>query len=97
MSCDHLLSEQIGQQHGGVALRAVATDAYGTVKQVAVRATPLTEETFGTTRAFVDRLGLCDATPLELQAKPLQIWQAGVPPQAKGALLMGARAIPCTR
>jgi hypothetical protein len=92
----HLLSEQIDQQYGRVALWAVATQADGSAKEVAVRAAALADEAFTTTRAFVDRLSLHDATALEFETKPLQIWQARLTPQAERTLLMGTRAIACT-
>ena len=87
---DHLLSEQIDQQQGCVAFRAVTTQAESPGKQIARRAAPLADQSFQATRALVDRL--CDhrAALAELLAKALQVGPAGlVVAEAERPLLVG--------
>ena len=70
---DHLLSEQIDQQHGCVALGAVTTQAHGAAEELAVWAATLTEVAFTATRALVQ--GVCHhgARSLELLAEVVQV------------------------
>jgi hypothetical protein len=65
---NHLLSEQIDQQHGCVALRALTAQADGTAEQIAVWAATLANEVFTTVRAFVDGLRHHRAATLEVLA-----------------------------
>src|SRR6266536_735975 len=51
---NHLLSEEIDQQQGCVAFRAVTAQADGAAEQIALRAAPLADEALTTALAFVD-------------------------------------------
>src|SRR5437764_13125378 len=53
---NHLLSEEIDQQQGCVAFRAVTAQPDGAGKETAVWAAALADEAFTATRALVDRL-----------------------------------------
>jgi hypothetical protein len=92
-SPDHLLSEQVDQQQGCVALRAVTTQTHGTAKELAVRAATVTEVAFTATRALVQGVRHHGATSLELLAEVLQVERAGLVSQAEGLLLVGSRAL----
>jgi hypothetical protein len=92
-SPDHLLSEQIDQQQGRVALRTVPAQAHGMAKELAVRAARLTEVAFTATRALVQGVHHHCATSLELLAEVLQVGRARSVTQAEGLLLVGSRAI----
>lgn len=70
---NHLLSEQIDQQHGHVAFWTVTTQAYGSAKKLALWAATLADTALPTTRALVDRPRHHSAPPLELLAQLLQI------------------------
>ena len=94
---DHLLSEQIDQQQGRVAFRAVTAQADGAAKEIAVWAAALADEAFAAARALVDGLRHYRATTLEVLAQALQIGQAGLMTEAECELLVGARAIARTR
>jgi hypothetical protein len=87
---NHLLSDQIDQQHGCVAFRALTAQTDGAAEQIAVWAAPLADEAFTATVALVDSPRYHRAATLELLAKALQIGQARLMTQAEGALLMGA-------
>jgi hypothetical protein len=63
---NHLLSEQIDQQQGCVAFRAVTAQADGAAEQIALRAAPLADKALTTALAFVDGLGHQRAAALEL-------------------------------
>jgi hypothetical protein len=65
---DHLLSEQIDQQQGCVAVRAVTAQADGAAKEIAVGAASLADEAFTATRAFVNGVRHHHAAPLEVLA-----------------------------
>ena len=65
---DHLLSEQIDQQHGGIAFRAVTTQADGAAKKMAVWAATLADEAFTAALALVDGLRRHRAATLEVLA-----------------------------
>ena len=95
--CNHLLSEQIDQQQGCVAFRAVTAQADGTAEQIAVWAATLADEAFTATLALVDGLRHDRAATLEVLAQALQIGQAGLVTEAERELLVGARAIARTR
>ena len=90
MRRNHLLSEQIDQQQGCVALRAVTAQADGASKETAVWAAALADEAFTAIGALVDSLRHHRAAALEVLAHALQVGQAGLITQAEGALLMGA-------
>ena len=90
---DHLLSEQIDQQQGRVALWAVTAQSYGTAKELALRAATLTKVAFTATRALVHGVGHHGASVLELLAEVLQVGWARLVTQAEGLLLVGSRAI----
>ena len=92
-----LLSEQIDQQQGCVAFRAVTAQADGAAEQIAGWAAPLADEAFAATLAFVDGLRHYRAATLEVLAQTLQLEQAGLVAEAERELLVGARAIPRTR
>jgi len=92
-SSDHLLSEQIDQQQGCVALRAVAAQTHDTAKELAVWAATLTEVAFTATGALVQGVRHHGATSLELLAEVLQVGRASLVTQAEGLLLVGTRAI----
>jgi len=87
---NHLLSEQIDQEQGCVALRAVTAQTHGTGKELAVWAAPLADEAFTATLALVDSPRHHRAPTLELLSEALQIGRAALMTQAEGALLMGA-------
>ena len=53
---DHLLCEQIDQQHGCVAFRALTAQADGPAEHIAVWAAPLADEAFTATGALIDRV-----------------------------------------
>jgi hypothetical protein len=53
VSPNHLLSEQIDQQHGRIAFWAVTAQAHGAVKELAVSAAPLADEALSAGRALV--------------------------------------------
>jgi hypothetical protein len=89
-SANHLLSEQIDQQQGCIAFRAVTAQANGASKETAVRAAALADEAFTAAGAFVDSPRRHRAATLEFLAEALQVGQAGLMTQAEGALLMGA-------
>ena len=95
LSCNHLLSEEIDQQKWCVALGAVATQADGTAKELAVGATPLADGTLTAVGALVHGPRHDCSAALELVAKLLQVGQRLLMTQAESELLMGARAIPC--
>lgn len=92
-SADHLLSEQIDQQHGRIALRAVTAQAHGAAKELAVWAATFTELAFTATRALIQGVRHHGARSLELLAEVLQVGWARLVAQAKGVLLVGSRAI----
>ena len=94
---NHLLSEQIDQQQGCVALRAVTAQSDGTIKELAIWAAALADEALTATLAFVDGVRHYCAAALEFLAEALQVRQLGLVTEAKRALLVGARAIPRTR
>jgi hypothetical protein len=73
-----------------VAFGALATEAHGTTKEMALGATTFADEPLAAAGALVDRL--CDhrTATLELSPQLLQIWQLGVMTEAESALLMGA-------
>ena len=56
MRRNHLLSEQIEQQQGCVAFRAVTAQADGPAEQIALWAAPLADEAFTATGALIDRV-----------------------------------------
>jgi len=62
---NHLLSEQIDQQQGCVAFGAVAAQADGTIKEMAIWAAALADEAFAAARALVDGLRHHRAATLE--------------------------------
>ena len=90
---DHLLSEQIDQHQGCVALRAVTAQSDGTSKEVAIWAAALADEALTAALALVDGVRHYCAAALEVLAQALQIGQAGLMTEAKGALLVSTRAI----
>ena len=94
-SPDHLLSEQIDQQQGRVAFRAVTAQTKGARKEAAVRAAALADEAFTAAGALVDSPRHHRAAALELLAEALQIGQAGLMTQAESLVLMGSRARAC--
>jgi len=94
---NHLLSEQLEQQQGCVAFRALTSQANGAAEQIAVWAAALADEAFTTTWALVDGLRYDRASTLEFLAQALQVRWPGSVTQAESTLLMGTRAIPCTR
>jgi hypothetical protein len=53
---NHLLSEQINQQQGCVAIRALTAQADGAAEQIAVWAATLADEAFAAAWALVDGL-----------------------------------------
>jgi hypothetical protein len=53
---NHLLSEEIEQQEWRIAFGAVAAQPDGPAKEMALRATPLADETFTATGALVNRV-----------------------------------------
>ena len=65
---DHLLSEQIDQHQGCVALRAVTAKSDGTSKEMAIWAAALADEAFAAARALVDGLRRHRAATLEVLA-----------------------------
>jgi hypothetical protein len=65
---NHLLSEQLDQQHGCVACRALTAQTDGAAEQIAVWAATLADEVFTAARAFVDGLRHHRAAALELLA-----------------------------
>src|SRR3954454_9902301 len=89
-SANHLLSEQIDQQQGCIAFRAVTAQANGASKETAVWAAALADEAFTAAGALVDRPRHHHSATLEFLAEPLQVGQAGLMTQAEGTLLMGA-------
>ncbi len=92
---NHLLSEKIDQQEWRIAFGAVAAQPDRPAKEVAVRATPLADETFTAAGALIHRVRNDRAPLLEFLAQPLQVGRTRLTPQAERALLMGARAIAC--
>ena len=62
---DHLLSEQIDQQQGRVAFRAVTAQADGAAKEIAVWAAALADEALTAALAFVDGVRHDRAAALE--------------------------------
>ena len=94
-SPDHLLSEQIDQQQGCIAFRAVTAQANGASKETAVWAATLADEAFTAAGALVDSPRHHRSATLELLAKALQIGQAGLMTQAESLVLMGSRARAC--
>ena len=54
--CNHLLSEQIDQQHGCVAFRAMTAQANGAAEQIAIWAATLADTALPATRALVHGL-----------------------------------------
>ncbi len=93
MRCNHLLSEELDQQKWRVAFWALATQTDGTVKEAALGATPLTDETLTTIGAFVDRLCHDRSATLELLAKMPHVGQVRLLAEAERTLLVGARTI----
>src|SRR4051794_13185805 len=89
-SANHLLSEQIDQQQGCIAFRALTAQANGASKQTAVWAAALADEAFTAAGALVDSPRHHRAATLKVLAEPLQVGQAGLMTQAESALLMGA-------
>ena len=87
---DHLLCEQIDQQHGCVAFRALTAQADGPAEHIAVWAAPLADEAFTATGALIDRVRADRAATLELLTETLQIGQAGLVSEAESTLLVGA-------
>ena len=63
--CNHLLSEQIDQQQGCVALRAVTAQSDGTSKEMALWAAALADEALTAALAFVDGVRHYCAAALE--------------------------------
>jgi len=92
-SPDHLLSEQIDQQQRRVAFRAVATQANGAGKEMALWAAALADEALAAAGTLVDSPRYHRAPTLELLSEALQVWWAGLMTQAEGLLLVGSRAI----
>jgi hypothetical protein len=90
---NHLLAEEIDQQQGCVAFRAVTAQADGAAEQIAGWAATLADEAFTAALALVDGLRHDRATTLEVLAQALQIGQAGLVAEAKGALLVSTGAI----
>ena len=90
---NHLLSEEIDQQQGCVAFRAVTAQADGPAEQIALWAAPLADEAFTAALALVDGLRHHRAAALELLTQTLQIGQAGLVSEAESTLLVGPRAI----
>src|SRR6266851_552329 len=91
---EHPLSEQVINEHGGVALRAHAAHTYGTSEQVAVAATTLAEETLTAPAAFVDGVRDQRFAALESRAHTAQIDRGSLMTESITALLASARAIP---
>jgi len=89
-SADHLLSEQIDQQQGRIAFRAVTAQTDGASKETAVWAAALADEAFTAAGALVDSPRHHRTAALELLAEALQIGQAGLMTQAESLLLMGS-------
>jgi len=87
---DHPLSQQIDQQQGCVAFRAVTAQANGAAKEIALRAAALADKPLSAARALVHRLRHHRAATLELLTQALQVGQAGLMTQAEGALLVSA-------
>ena len=94
---DHLLSEQIDQVQGCVALRAVTAQADGTSKEMAIWAAALADEALTAALAFVDGVRDDCAAALEVLTQALQVGQAGLVTEAERELLVGTRAIARTR
>jgi hypothetical protein len=65
---NHLLAEQIDQQQGCVAFRAMTAQSDDTSKEMAVWAAPLADEAFTAALAFVDGLRHDRAAALEVLA-----------------------------
>jgi hypothetical protein len=65
---NHLLSEQIDQQQGCVAFRAVTAQTDGAGEQATLRAAALADEAFTAALALVDGLRHHRAAPLEVLA-----------------------------
>jgi hypothetical protein len=89
-SPNHLLSEQIDQQHGGVARWTVTAQANGTAKEVAVWTAALADTTFRATRALVHRSRHDRLAALEILAQALRVRVTGLVAKTERALLMGA-------
>jgi hypothetical protein len=92
---NHLLAEQIDQQHGCVAFRAVTAQTDGTIKEMAIWAAALADEAFAAVRALVDGLRHDSAAALQFLAEASQIGWAGLMSRAESMLLMSSRAIAC--
>ncbi|MGI9146379.1 MAG: hypothetical protein ACR2IK_07520 [Chloroflexota bacterium] len=88
MRRNHLLSEEIDQQKRRLAFGAVAAQADGATKKIAVRAAALADETFTAAGALVYRLRDDSVALLEFLAEPMQVGRGRLLTQAKGALLM---------
>src|SRR6266568_9594213 len=67
------LSEQIGEQDDGFAVRTAASESHRASVQMAVRAAPLAKEALATTRTFVDGVRHEQSLALELLAEDDQI------------------------
>jgi hypothetical protein len=65
---NHLLSEQVDEQQGCVALRAVTAQADGTIKEMAIWAAALADEALTAALAFVDGVRHYCATTLKFLA-----------------------------
>ena len=76
-SANHLLSEQIDQQQGCIAVRAVTAQADGASEQMAVRTATLADEAFTAAAAFVDGPRHDRAAALEVLAKACRSGAAG--------------------
>src|SRR5216684_3737845 len=94
---DHLLSEQIDQHQGCIALRAVTAQSDGTIKEMAIWAAALADEALTAALAFVDGVRHYCAAALEFLTQALEVGQAGSVTETKRELLVGARAIARTR
>jgi len=92
---NHLLSEKIDQQEWRVAFGAMATQAYGTVKEAALGATTFSDEALTAIGAFVDCLRHDRPATLELLAKMAKVGQVRLLTKPEGTLLVGARTIAC--
>jgi hypothetical protein len=53
---NHLLPDEIDQQEWGIAFGAVAAQPDGPAKELALRATPLADETFTAAGALINRV-----------------------------------------
>src|SRR5206468_8256642 len=95
----HLLSEEIGEQDGLIALRAVAAQPDRAAKQSAVRAATLADVALATVTALVDSVRHQGPATLEVVAKIGEVHtrRGRSMAKTKSALLARVGTIPGTR